>query len=81
MVVSTEELLDIASEAGYRNISTELIAEWVEIGLLDSPTQVNSGAGNGSVSRSFSAIADLQIVHGERRCTSQFAGGCVDVLG
>jgi hypothetical protein len=50
MVVSTEELLDIASEAGYRNISTELIAEWVEIGLLDSPTQVNSGAGNGSVS-------------------------------
>jgi hypothetical protein len=39
----------MASTAGYRNVSYELIAEFVVLGLLDVPTQVTSKVANESI--------------------------------
>lgn len=46
MVVNAQELLEIASDSGYRHITYELIAEWVVMGLLDMPKRITSDERN-----------------------------------
>lgn len=46
MVVSTQELIEFASESGFRKITKKFITNWVVMGLLDSPTRVFSNENN-----------------------------------